>query len=75
MKRKSKLILPYAPVNSLLKKNSNQRISTGAVEALTEELIKRGKQISERAYDIAQHSGRKTVLDKDITLAYEQKSY
>lgn len=55
-----------------MRENTNLKISAKSTEALTEELILRGKKISELAWKIAQNSGRKTVVDKDIKLAYEQ---
>ena len=50
---KSKLLIPFAPVESLLKENSKQRVSTTATESLTYELLRIGKQISTKALDFA----------------------
>lgn len=72
MLQKSKLIIPFAPVERMMKENCNARISDSAIEAMTEELITIGKKISEKALKIAKHSGRKTIKDIDIKLAYEQ---
>lgn len=72
MKQKSKYAIPFAPVERLIKLYSTQRVSQHAVEALTEELITRGKKIATYAWDIAQHSGRKTITKKDISIAYNQ---
>jgi len=71
MLRKSKLIIPFAPVEELMKENTNLKVSKDAVEALTEELIYFGKKVSEKAWELAKHSGRKTIKDSDIKLAYE----
>ena len=72
MQQKSKLIVPFAPVERIMKEATSARISTGAVEAMTEELISFGKKIGDKAWKLAQHSGRKTITGKDIKLAYEQ---
>jgi histone H3/H4 len=72
MKQKSQYAIPFAPVERLIKIYSTQRVSQQAVEALTEELIIRGKNISKYAWDIAQHSGRTTITKKDISIAYNQ---
>lgn len=74
MKRKSELIVPFQPVEKLMKQHTTLRISVNSVKALTEELIRRGKIISTKAHDIACHSGRKTVVDKDVKLAYDQRN-
>jgi DNA-binding protein len=70
--KKSKLDIPFAPIERLIKKETGLRVSFSAVESMTEELIYKGKKIGEKAWKIAQHSGRRTVTDKDIKLAYEQ---
>lgn len=72
MQRKSKLQIPFAPIERLMKSNTNLRVSADAIESMTEELIRTGKEIGEKAWKIAQHSGRKTVIGSDIKLAYDQ---
>jgi len=71
MIRKSRLDVPFAPIEKIMKNSTNLRISSPAVERLTEEIISKGKKIGARALMIAQNSGRKTVNDKDIKLAFE----
>jgi histone H3/H4 len=70
---KSKLLIPFAPIESLLKTHSKQRVSTTATESLTYELLRIGKQVSTKALDFAKHSGRQTVTGKDIKLAYDTR--
>ena len=72
MLRRSKLIIPFSPIEDLMRKSTNQKISKDSVEAMTEELIKIGKEVSSKAWLLAKHSGRKTIKDSDIKLAYEQ---
>jgi len=69
---KSKYNIPFAPVERIIKEFTTLRVSAEAVEIITEELIRRAKRISERASDIAKMSGRMTLKDKDIKLAYDQ---
>lgn len=66
---KSKLIVPFAPIEREMKKFTTQRVSAEAVEEMTEAIIKIGKKISMSAYDLAKHTGRKTLKRQDITLA------
>ena len=68
---KSKMSIPFAPVEREIKKSTTQRVSAGAVEQATEELVRRGKKITEKAWDLAKHSGRKTLKAEDIKLAYD----
>jgi DNA-binding protein len=69
---KSKKLIPLKPVQRFMKEKTTQRVSDFAVERTVEELIYIGRKISIKAWDIAQHSGRKTILAEDIALAYEQ---
>lgn len=70
--KKSKLMIPFYPVELLMKEHSTLRVADKAVVAMTEELIKQGKKISDKAWQIALHSGRRTITDSDIRLASEQ---
>jgi histone H3/H4 len=68
---KSKLIIPYAPVEREIKTNTSLRVSAEATSAVTEKMISFGKKISERASEIAKHAGRKTIRPEDVRLAYD----
>ena len=68
---KSKMSIPFAPVEREIKKSTTQRVSAGAVEQATEEMIRRAKKITEKAWDLAKHSGRKTLKAEDIKLAHD----
>jgi histone H3/H4 len=70
---KSKLLIPFAPVESLLKEHSKQRISSTATEHVTHELVRKGQEISLKALDFAKHAGRQTITAKDIRLAYDTR--
>ncbi|MGB9748764.1 MAG: histone [Candidatus Woesearchaeota archaeon] len=68
---KNTSILPKANVERLMKRTGALRISNSAVEEMTDFLIKQGFEISKRAVEITKHSGRRTVLAKDIKLAFK----
>ncbi len=65
-------ILPFAPIGTLIQETTGKRVAKEAkvtaanlLEELTEKIVK-------KANLLAEHSGRKTIKSKDITLAYKQ---
>ncbi len=65
-------ILPFAPIGALIAENTSKRVAKEArvtaaqlMEDLTEKIMK-------KAILLAEHSGRKTIKAKDISLAYKQ---
>lgn len=65
-------ILPFAPIGKLISEATGKRVSKDAraeagkiLEELTEKIVK-------KANLLADHSGRKTIKEKDIVLAYQQ---
>ena len=68
MGRKTSTI-PKASVERMLMKAGAKRVSADAVDALTEVLTDKAMKISSKSYEIAKHSGRKTVHEGDIKLA------
>lgn len=68
MARKISLI-PKAPVGRIIMNSGAKRVSAGAVDAFSDVLTQIAEEISERAVQIAKHSGRKTVHEGDIKLA------
>ncbi|MDO8628408.1 MAG: histone family protein [Nanoarchaeota archaeon] len=62
-------IIPLAAMEKLLKKAGADRVAEDAKLALSEVLEDYGKKLGERAKELAQHSGRKTVRNVDIKLA------
>lgn len=65
-------ILPFAPLGVLIQESTGKRVSQEAkitsaqiLEDLTEKIVK-------KAVLLADHSGRKTIKSKDISLAYNQ---
>jgi histone H3/H4 len=64
-------IIPYAPIERVIRKAGADRVSESAGEALAEILEDYGTRISTEAIKLAKHTGRKTVKAEDILLAYE----
>ncbi|MBW6470088.1 MAG: histone family protein [Methanosarcinaceae archaeon] len=64
-------IIPYAPVERLIRSAGAHRVSETAGIALAEILEQYGLEISTEAIKLAQHAKRKTVKAEDIKLALE----
>jgi histone H3/H4 len=63
------LELSIAPVGRIIKNAGAQRISKGAKEALNKILEEQGEMIATDAVILAKHSGRKTVMKRDVISA------
>ncbi len=66
---KSVSIIPKAPLARILISSGAKRVSAGAADAFVEVLEERAKRISAKAFELAKHSGRKTIHEEDIKLA------
>ena len=62
-------IIPKAPCGRILQRAGAPRVSEEAMEAFSEVVEEIAERIATQAVRIAQHSGRKTVLEGDIKLA------
>ncbi len=69
MGQKQSSIIPKAPVGRLILKAGASRVSQDAIDACTELIESYAEGIGKQALLIAQHAGRKTVIDGDIKLA------
>jgi len=65
-------IIPYAPVERLIRSAGADRVSETAGIALAEILEQYGLEIAEEAIVLAKHAKRKTVKAEDIKLAMER---
>ncbi|MDO9517289.1 MAG: histone family protein [Methanosarcinaceae archaeon] len=64
-------IIPYAPVERLIRSAGAYRVSETAGIALAEILEQYGLEISREAIKLTEHAKRKTVKAEDIKLALE----
>ena len=66
-------IIPVAPIDRLIREGAKAgRVSDKGAERLAFILEEVGKTLAARAYELTIHTGRKTITDKDIDLAYRQ---
>ena len=65
-------IIPKAPVARILMSCGAKRVSAEAVDAFVDVIGDIAEQISERAVQIARHSGRKTIQEGDVKLSAKQ---
>lgn len=63
--------LPIAPVGRIIKKAGAQRISKDARKTLARILEDKGLEIASDALRLAKHSGRKTVMKRDVDSAID----
>ena len=68
MQRKTSII-SKAPVTRVLIKAGAKRVSDSAAKALSEVIKEKSLEIATRAVELANHAGRKTILEEDIKLA------
>jgi histone H3/H4 len=59
-------------VDRLIRKTGSERVSDKAAERLAKILEEVGETIARRAAELTEHTGRKTISDSDIDLAYKQ---
>jgi len=65
-------IIPVAPIDRLIRKAGAGRVSDKGAERLAQILEEVGEILARSAFEITEHTGRKTITDKDIELAYKQ---
>jgi DNA-binding protein len=62
-------LLPLAAMERLLKNSGATRVSEEAKETLKDILEDYAEKIGAKAWEIAKHSGRKTVKSSDLKIA------
>lgn len=63
------MILTLQPLRKLFKKAGAKRVSDKAAEELGKVLENRAKEVVLEAKRLSEHSGRRTVMKKDIKMA------
>lgn len=62
-------MLTKATVKRLIEESGAKHVSKDAAEELSKVLEKKAIEISKKAVTLAKHSGRRTVMKKDIKMA------
>ena len=62
-------IIPFAPLDRLIRKAGAKRVSQSASEKLAEILEQIGLELSQKAITFASHAGRSTVTSEDFVAA------
>jgi len=68
----AKAELPLAPIDRLVRKAGAGRVSAEASGALRDILEDVAIKVGKVAVEFARHAKRKTVVEDDVKLAYEQ---
>ncbi|MFX0090811.1 MAG: histone [Candidatus Hodarchaeota archaeon] len=61
-----------ARVEKLIRDAGARRVSANAIKEMNKILTDFGKNLAKYAVEIARHSGRKTVKERDVVLASER---
>ncbi|NHJ87573.1 MAG: histone [Asgard group archaeon] len=69
--RRSKTELPLAPIERIIKETTNMLVSESAALELRKVLVEVAEEICHNASDLAAFSDRKTIKDRDITMAFK----
>lgn len=66
--------MPFADakVEKLIRNAGARRVSAGAIKAMNEILVQKGTGIAKYAVELARHSGRKTITEGDINIAFSK---
>lgn len=61
--------IPLAPLERILRKAGAKRVSKEALKQFSDVLSEYAYDLSEEAAALAEHAGRKTILDTDVRMA------
>lgn len=64
---------PYTPLGRIAKKAGAKRISDSALIAIRNMLLEEAEDKAREIVTVAEHSGRKTVLRRDVTFVLKRK--
>ncbi|MEM2144172.1 MAG: histone family protein [Candidatus Jordarchaeaceae archaeon] len=70
-RKKNETVIPVAPVDRLIRLAGADRVSESGAAALAKILEELGLEIARLAEEMAKHTGRKTIREEDINLAYK----
>ena len=65
---------PYTPFGRISKAAGAKRISDSALKAIKDMVLEEADEKARQIATIAEHSGRKTVLRKDVLFVLKKKS-
>ncbi len=68
-----KAFLSLNAMDKIMREAGAERVADDAKEALALVLEQKGKEIAQEAKKFAEHAGRKTIIDKDIQLAIQNR--
>jgi histone H3/H4 len=64
---------PYTPLGRIAKKSGAKRISDSALKAMRNMLLEEAEEKAKDIATVAEHSGRKTVLRRDVQFVLKKK--
>jgi len=64
---------PYTPLGKIAKKSGAKRISDSALKAMRNILLEEAEEKAKDIATVAEHSGRKTVLRRDVQFVLKKK--
>lgn len=63
----------YTPLGRIAKKSGAKRISDSALKAMRNMVLEEAEEKARDIVTVAEHSGRKTVLRRDVTFVLKKK--
>ena len=64
---------PYTPLGRIAKRSGTKRISDSALKAMRAMLLEEAEEKARDIVTVAEHSGRKTVLRRDVQFVIKRK--
>ncbi len=64
---------PYTPLGRIAKKHGAKRISDSALRAMRAMLLEEAEEKARDIATVAEHSGRKTVLRRDVQFVIKRR--
>jgi len=65
---------PYTPLGRIAKKSGAKRVSDSALMAMRAMLLEEAEEKARDIVTVVEHSGRKTVLRRDVQFVVKKKS-